>query len=350
MIDSPRFNVEVEYTDQFPEVLHGLNCSLLISTYQAGMVIVVGVHNGRLQVSYLDFPSAMGIAVSESCIAVGAGRQVHFLYPAHELLETHWRDGNFDAIYIARSSVYTGKIDSHEISWGARGLWLVNTMFSALCTLQSSALFEVQWTPPFIPTPSADDCCHLNGLAMRHGEPAFVSMLAATSTPAGWREHKRNGGCVVKIDDNATVCRGLAMPHSPRWYNGRLWLLNSGTGQMGYVESERESFVAVEAFPGFTRGLSFHEHFAFVGLSRGRESNLFGGLPITESPQNMRCGVGILDLRSGRTVAVLKFNAGVDEILLSKYSPDAAIRCSAEVGKTEKNARYGCCKREIWLL
>lgn len=314
MVQPNKIDIEVEHTSLFPTILQQQNCSLLVSTYQAGKVISIGVHDGELQVSYLDFPSAMGIATSDSCIAIGAGRQVHFIYPIHQVLQDQWEGSSFDGAFIARSSVYTGNVHSHELGWGHDGLWMVNTLFSCLCTLRQGVCFEPRWQPDFIEQIGEHDSCHLNGLAMRSGTPAYATMIAPTAEPAGWRNHKRDGGCVYDVAGNSAVCSGLAMPHSPRWHGDRLWVLNSGTGEFGFIDLDQSRFVPVEFLPGFLRGLSFSREFAFVGLSKGRESNLFGGLPITESPESMRCGVGIIDLTTGRTVAVLKFNTGVDEI------------------------------------
>ncbi len=279
--------VECEYTDEFPRVLEELRCSLLISTYQAGKVVVVGVHCGELEVSFLDFAQPMGISVCQDCIAVGSDRQIHFLHPVGEALKSTYSDDRFDGAFVARSSVYTGSIHGHDLAWGREGLWIVNTLFSALCTLDDGKNFVPRWQPPFIGksprlAPEVhrkssrlasevgslwpDDCCHLNGLAMQSGEPAFVSMLAACGEPAGWRNHKLQGGSVMDVRSSNVVCSQLCMPHSPRVYRDQLWLLNSGCGEIGFVELSDNRFVAVETMPGFLRGLSFVGDYAFVGL------------------------------------------------------------------------------------
>ncbi len=213
----------------------------------------------------------------------------------------------------------------------------------ALRTLQNGALFKPRWHPPFIESIGEHDCCHLNGLAMRNGQPAYVSMIAHTAMPAGWREHKRDGGCIQNVVTNEIVCSGLAMPHSPRCYADQLWVLNSGQGHFGYVDLNAGKFVTVEFLPGFLRGLSFAQNFAFVGLSRGRETNLFGGLPITESSSDMRCGVGIVDLTTGRTVAVLQFHSGVDEIFAVEVQPGCH---NPLYGGSQQDGK----EREVWLL
>src|SRR5262249_625863 len=103
-------------------------------------------------------------------------------------------------------------------------------------------------------------------------------------------------------------------------YQGRVWLLDSGTGRLVTV-GVAGGVDTVAALPGYTRGLAFHDRFAFVGLSRIRETSTFGGLPISERRHELRCGVRIVDLRSGRLVAHLEFCSGVEEIFAVEVLP-----------------------------
>jgi uncharacterized protein (TIGR03032 family) len=68
--------------------------------------------------------------------------------------------------------------------------------------------------------------------------------------------------------------------------------------------------------PGFTRGLDFLGPFAFIGLSQVRETAVFSGIPITERlpVEERACGMWVVDIRDGRTVAFLRFEAGVQEV------------------------------------
>src|SRR5262249_59124990 len=107
---------------------------------------------------------------------------------------------------------------------------------------------------------------------------------------------------------------GLPRPHSPRWSRGRLWLLESGTGTVGTVALSAGRYEPVAEVPGFTRGLDFYGNLAFVGLSQVRESAIFSGIPLTERLTERTCGVWVVDLTTGRTVAFLKFEDAVQEI------------------------------------
>ena len=211
--------------------------------------------------------------------------------------------GRHDACFLPRSSHVTGNIQIHEMAWGAGGeLWVVNTRFSCLCTLDGSASFVPRWRPPFVSALEPTDRCHLNGLGMVDGRPRYVTALGETDAPAGWRANKAKGGMVMDVASGEVITRGLSMPHSPRWYGGRLWVCESGAGTFGFIDLNSGKYEPIAEVPGFTRGLDFAGNLAFVGLSQVRESAVFSGIPITErlTEEQRTCGVCAIDLRPGR--------------------------------------------------
>ena len=146
------------------------------------------------------------------------------------------------------------------------------------------------------------------------------------------------------MDSGETIARGFAMPHSPRVHDGRLWVLDSGRGQLGIVDPRNGQYQTVESLPGYTRGLAFAGPFAFVGLSQIRETAVFGGVPIAEQREKLRCGVGVVDLRSGRSVAYLEFVSGVNEIFAIEVLPglrDGRRRPAARPGRGAQLLRAG---------
>jgi uncharacterized protein (TIGR03032 family) len=310
-----------EYSRNFPRVLEHLGASLLVSTYQAGKLFVVGARQGELALAFHNFEQAMGVAVRHDRIAVGARSQVWFLRGAPDIAPRLEAAGRYDACFLARSAHFTGDIQGNELAWGEGELWLVNTAFSCLCTLHEDYSFVPRWRPPFISALAAEDRCHLNGLAMADGRPEYVTALAETDTPAGWRPNKATSGCLIHVPTGRTVARGFAMPHSPRVHQGRVWLLDSGTGRLVTVEPTTGGVETVGELPGYTRGLAFHDSFAFVGLSKIRESSTFGGMPIADRRPELKCGVGIVDLRAGRLLAHLEFLSGVEEIFAVQVLP-----------------------------
>jgi uncharacterized protein (TIGR03032 family) len=142
----------------------------------------------------------------------------------------------------------------------------------------------------------------------------FVSALGATNSDNGWRDSRAAGGVIIDVDSGETICRNLSMPHSPRWYAGRLWLLESGKGTIATADLATGKVETVAELPGFTRGLAFAGPFAFVGLSQVRETNIFGGLPLAERASKRESGVWVVDIRGGEIVAFLRFEGMVQEI------------------------------------
>ena len=311
-----------EYSHDFPGILSHLKSSLAITTYQAGKLVVVGVQDGALEFSFHHLDQAMGIAVGPDAVALGSRREIHLLKPAHELAAGVAPQGTYDAAWLTRHSFRTGNVHGHELAWGRDGLWLVNTKFSTLCTLHENYSFVPRWRPPFITALEANDRCHMNGLAMLDGRPKYVTCHGDSNEPGGWRDNKATGGVILDVDSGETVARGFAMPHSPRIALGRLWVLNSGAGQLGTIDLQTGRFEPHVSFPGYARGLSFHGQFAFVGLSKIRETSVFGGMPLEERRAELRCGVAVVDLATARTVATLQFHSGIDEIFAVSVLPN----------------------------
>jgi uncharacterized protein (TIGR03032 family) len=247
--------VRFHHSALFPRVLEEARCSLLVSTYQAGQLVAVGVADGQLTFSFHRFDRAMGVAVGADRIAVGGTGQIWSLRDHSELAAAIEPAGRFDRCWLPHSSTVTGGIQCHEIGWGTTSsgepdLWIVNTLFSCLAGLDPGYSFVPRWRPRFISRLAAEDRCHLNGLAMRDGSPAFVTVMAPTDEPAGWRKTGHDSGAVLEAASSEAVTTGLVMPHSPRWHDGNLFVLNSGMGRLERVDlatGHREEIAVVPA-------------------------------------------------------------------------------------------------------
>jgi uncharacterized protein (TIGR03032 family) len=307
------------HTESFPALLQQHGISLFVTTYQAGKLVVLRADGNRLNTHFRDFQKPMGLAIDRfhngNRVAIGTATQIWEFHNLPAICDKLEPKGMHDRVYMPRASHVTGDVLIHEMAWSERELWFVNTRFSCLCTRESEYSFAPRWQPSFITGLAPEDRCHLNGLAMDRNRPALVSALGVADTPGGWREHKRSGGVIIDLASGEVVVRGLSMPHSPRLYDGRLWLLESGTGSIGHVDTARGKYQSIATLPGFTRGLDFFGPFAFIGLSQVRESAVFSGIAIAERPVVERaCGVWVVDLRTGQTVAFVKFEDAVQEI------------------------------------
>src|SRR5712692_7500369 len=308
--------VEFHYTqtDSFVALLHQLGASLLVSTYQANKLLVVRAARGGLSTLVRTFDRPMGLAAEGRRLAVGTRTEVWLLRNAPDIAPRIEPAGHHDACYLPRSCHVTGDIGVHEMAWAGEELWAVNTRFSCLCTLHPDYSFVPRWRPPFITALAAEDRCHLNGLALADGAPRYATALGETDTAGGWRAHKPQGGCLLHVPTGNVVARGLSMPHSPRQHDGRLWLLESGTGQLVLVDPDTGRRQTAAALPGFTRSLALCGPFAFVGLSKIRATSAMDGVPLAARREQLKCGVAVVDLRSGQSIALLEFQSAVEEI------------------------------------
>lgn len=191
-------------------------------------------------------------------------------------------------------------------------------LFNCLSTVSESNSFKPIWKPEFITKLAAEDRCHLNGLAMENEEPAYVTLVGKSDVSNGWRDHRENGGMVIDVRTNEVVCTGLSMPHSPRVYKDKLWLLEAGTGYFGYVDKETKKFVPVTFCPGFLRGLTFIDDYAIVGLSKNRENRTFEGLlldsNLKEKGAQPICGLQVININTGDVVEYLRLEGIVKEL------------------------------------
>ncbi|MEI6687160.1 MAG: DUF4915 domain-containing protein, partial [Planctomycetota bacterium] len=132
--------------------------------------------------------------------------------------------------------------------------------------------------------------------------------------PTGWRANKKDGGILMDVPSGEIIARNLSMPHSPRWHNGQLWVLESGKGTLSIVDPKTGKHEAIATVPGFTRGLDFFGPLAFIGLSQVRETAVFSGIPITEQNIERNSGVWVINIQTGQVVAFVKFEDALQEI------------------------------------
>ena len=310
------------HTSNLPTLFESLHISLLVSTYQAGKVIVVRNDGGVLNTHFRAFDKPMGIAADRSRLTIGVANTVWEFRDMPAVARKLEPAGQYDACYLPRRIHITGDIDIHEMAWADDGaLWIVNTRFGCLCTLDPEHSFYPRWRPHFVTALAPEDRCHLNGLAMRDGRPKYITALGETDTPGGWRENKARGGILMDVESNQVLLRGLSMPHSPRWYQDQLWVLESGEGGLARVDLDTGTWETVIRLPGFTRGLDFVGPLAFIGLSQVRETALFSGIPLVERQKERICGVWVVHIETGQLLGFLRFEAGVHEIFAVQVLP-----------------------------
>jgi len=309
--------LELTGSRQFTSWLAEARASLAFTTYQSGKLFLIGLReDGRLSVFERTFNRCMGLWGDGQTLYMSTLYQLWKFENALERGEMH--DG-YDRVYVPRMAWTTGDVDAHDVALDGQGrVIFVNTLFACLATVSERYSFVPLWTPPFVTKLAAEDRCHLNGLAMENGAPAYVTAVSKGDAHEAWRDRRRDGGIVMDVRSNTIVAEGLSMPHSPRLYKGKLWLLDSGSGQFGYVDLKSGRFEPVAFCPGYARGLAFSGDFAIVGLSKPRENKTFTGLALDdllrEKQIEARCQLQVIDLKRGDVVHSLRIEGVVVEL------------------------------------
>lgn len=303
------------HSPDLPQLLHRLNCSLALSTYQAGKVVLISAVNAeRLIQLPRTFSKPMGIATDTSRLAVATLNEVHVFSNAARMAPNYPRQrGVYDALFLPRATYYTGEVDIHDLHWVGDKLLAVNTRFSCLSYIDHRFSFTPIWKPFFIERIEPTDQCHLNGVAFDQGQPRFVTALGPSNESEGWRKHRQHGGIVVDVSTNALVAGDLAMPHSPRIYDNQLYVLESGEGKLVRIDPVSGKKEVVLSLNGFARGMDREGDYLFIGLSHLRKKDsAFQDLPISD--KSLFCGIVVVHLPTMEVVAYLRYEDSVDEI------------------------------------
>lgn len=319
----------------FTRWLASVGGSLAFTTYQAGKIFFLGVKpEGKLTVFERTFPRCMGLSVSADGQTLLLGTHYQ-LYRFDNLLPHGERHGDYDAVYRPNQSWITGDLDIHDVDIDQNGLPIfVNTQFNCLASVTTGYSFKPIWRPEFISDIVAEDRCHLNGMAVENGLPHYVTCISKSDVVDGWRDDRETGGMVIDVRDNRVVCEDLSMPHSPRLYKDKLWLLNSGTGEFGWIDIDQGEFHPLTFCPGYARGLSFVGDYAIIGLSEARENKTFQGLALDEALKTRnampRCGLLIVDINSGQSIEWVRLEGIVKELFDVTYIPNS--QCPSAIG------------------
>jgi len=312
-----QFKVEKSCSRGLAAFLAQAKLSLAFTSYQTGRLYFVGVEpKGRISFFERVFERAMGVVGDSQRIYMGG---LYQLWRFENILKPNQRmKKTYDKVYVPRNAQTIGDLDIHELGIRKNGkVVFVNTKYSCLAEPSVTDSFKAIWKPDFISKLAPEDRCHLNGLAMVNREPKYVSAVCKSDSVDGWRDRRHDGGVIIDIDSNEIVCEGLSMPHSPRWANGKLWVLNAGSGEIGHVDFENKKFVPLAFCPGFLRGMSIHGNIAAVGLSKPRNKR-FEGLALDQGLQDKDadawCGIQFINLATGDVQHWIRLEGDITEL------------------------------------
>ncbi|OAN98422.1 TIGR03032 family protein [Sphingomonadales bacterium EhC05] len=309
--------IDINFSQGLAGFLASNNISIGFTSYQTGRLYLIGHgSDGKLALHEALYPQAMGVIGDANRIYLGTLTQIvrmeNVLGSGQRANEVH------DKVYVPRNLQTTGNVDIHELGIRENGkIVFVNTRYSCLCEPSVTHSFKPIWKPEFISKLAPEDRCHLNGLAMVEDQPKYVTAVCRSDVVDGWQDRRHDGGIVIDIDSNEILTGGLSMPHSPRFHDGKLWLLNSGTGELGWLNPSDKAFTPLAFFPGFLRGLAFHNGYAFVTLSKPRHGR-FEGLELDAKLKakdaDAWCGIQIVSLSSGDVAQWLRFDGAITEL------------------------------------
>ena len=247
------------------------NVSLAFTSYQTGQLFLVGVMpDQRISIHQRNFIRAMGVVAQPDRVFVAgleAVWRMENILRRNEIANQH-----FDRLFVPRNAQITGDLDIHELGIDRAGrIIFVNTKYSCLATFNVTHSFRPLWKPKFISKIAPEDRCHLNGMAMVDETPKYVTAVSQSDVVNGWREKRELGGVLIDVQTDRVVTDELSMPHSPRFANGALWVLDSGRGYIARVDEQTGKKENVCFCPGFLRGLTIWNGHAIATVSLPRD-------------------------------------------------------------------------------
>jgi len=298
--------ISFDYDRNFCLWLKQNNCSPVVSSYSRQKVYSIGLKpdDNTMSIYYTNCGRPMGLCSNGDSLYIATiGNIVRYENKGEE---TDPNFGKFDAGFYPQHAYLSGDIDCHDLRVNSKGeLFYISTLFNCICQPSMTKSFEVYYVPPWISKkengqPPGEDRCHLNGLCLVDDKPRYITASCNKDYHQAWRDHMLKGGLVYDIVEDRVVVDGLTCPHSPQMYKGKLWVLEAGTGQFGYVDIEAGKFVPKKFLPGFLRGLSFVNNYAVICLSSDRHDNSFKDIPLgkilEEQGQKVKVGIVIVDL------------------------------------------------------
>lgn len=324
-IDQPFFF----YSENFPKILQRIKATLVFSTYQAGKLIFISSLNGKTIIKYAkSLKRPMGIAIDKSKmkLAVASKTSIH-VFASNKTLALSYpeKKSRYDQLFIPQVKYHTGYLDTHEIEFGTNDeLYFINTIFSCISIVSADRHFEMYWKPNFITEVLPEDRCHLNGMAMKNGKPAFVTMFDTTNTYFGWKKTPKETGLLVEVETGKILLDQLPMPHSPVYFDDKIYFLLSGTGEIKCYDLKTEKVTLISKVDSFLRGMVVHDDFLIVGTSKLREeTTTFKGLPF--SAEDSYCGIYILNRTTGKPMGGMSYTDNIREIFSLKLLFDVQV-------------------------
>ncbi len=311
----------LQYTTNktFLELLEKLKVTLLVTREYEHLILALYVVNGKLRQSFLHLPHPNGIAVNHNTqkVYVASTRNPNKIVELSVVKNLMDRSGynrkhnGENYLTISREKYYAGAYYFHDLAFINRKLYANSVGKNGIVEINfnSSSSEKVVWSP--LPsTLQNSNYLQLNSIAA--GKKITESFFTASADKPG--EYKPGDirfpvdkkGVVFSGKTKKPVVRKLTRPHSAKLHKNKLWINNSGYGELGFVE--KGIFKPVMKFPGWTRGLIFINDIAFVGVSKiiPKYSIYAPGL----NPENQQCAVYAVDIKTKKIIGNIEWQMG----------------------------------------
>jgi uncharacterized protein (TIGR03032 family) len=302
--------------------LERLGITLFVSREYEHLVLALTASKGRGRATFFPMPHPSGLAVDRQArrLYVASTRnpnQIYTFKPLSNLVER--RDVKLPAepgtpLMPASAAYYPGSLYIHDLAMIGNRVYANAVGHNAVVRLSDRNRFERVWWPKCVEVKGTPvfsrNHIQLNSIAA--GKSLAQSFFSASSDRIGrlrpgHLNYPVNGrGVIFSGATREPVCTGLTRPHSARLHEGKIWVDNSGYGEVGLVQDGR--LQVVRKLPGWTRGLCMVDDIAFVGTSRiiPKYARYAPGLDAAASV----CGVHALSCKTGEVLGSLEWPYG----------------------------------------
>jgi len=330
------------------DLLADLNVQLVVTREYEHLLVTIGVDERRLpSQSFFPIPHPSGLALRGDTLFVASTRNPNQVFEFKAVAgDGPWATDGAPTMVPVRSTMLPGRFYLHDLAFVGGVLHANAVGLNSVVRLEEAlrgGTPSVVWWPR---------CVEVNGRAVTDrnyiqlnsiaaGESLETSCFSATADRMSTRRpgHRNfpvdKRGVIFAGKTGEPVLRGLTRPHTARFHGGRLWVDNSGYGEVGFAEGQQ--FVALAKLPGWTRGLAFHRDVVFVGTSKviPRFYRYAPGLDLAGSC----CGVCAVDVRSGRTLGAIVWPDGNQIFAVEAVSDKARARFPYRVGHKREDPR-----------
>lgn len=330
-------------------LLERLAITLVVTREYEHLVVALSAANGRPRQSYMVLPHPSGIVADRrrQRLHIASTRNPNQIFTLAAASAT----AGERRLVPVETTFYQGSLYLHDLAIIAGRLYGNAVGQNAIVRLEPNGGFTRVWWPRCIERGGRPEVrrnhIQLNSIAA--GLSLRDSFFSASSTsldsvrPGHLRYPVNRRGVVFSGRTREPICGALTRPHSARLWRRRLWVANSGYGELGIVSDG--TLEVVRTLPGWTRGLCLIDDIAFVGTSRviPKFARYAPGLDLARS----RCSIHAIAVRSGELVASLEWPQG-NQIFGIEWLPASCVSGfvfdaarSAPAAATQFFYRYG---------